>query len=85
LLTALSAAASAAFLGGPFRIRGSRVLVIRFDQTRLRHSPQIQTADAIAETIMTWSETALIGGVSAVLAAIATVFIMAGVQAVLGV
>ena len=34
---------------------------------------------------MTWSETALIGGVSAVLAAIATVFIMAGVQAVLGV
>jgi hypothetical protein len=33
---------------------------------------------------MTWSETALISGVSIVLAAIATVFIMSGINAVLG-
>jgi hypothetical protein len=37
------------------------------------------------DNIMTWSETALISAVSVVLAAIGTVFIMSGVQAVLGV
>jgi hypothetical protein len=39
----------------------------------------------IAAQSMTWSETVLISGVSLVLAAIATVFIMSGVHAALGV